>query len=197
MDFRALGIALVVVVLVWTAAQAATRGILTSRLERYFQAGEFDHCLKILDSPTARFALPAYNREFMRLSALELIMDAEAEDKAIQGMLRMRCTPQQRLALLARAFDFYAGQDDRERAAHILELIESAGDKELLKDCRQKFGIVFDKKWSHITEMERRLPKASPAEQVRLCYLLALQYENKGDKARSNEDLKRAGGESA
>ena len=66
--------------------------------------------------------------------------------KLIDQMLKRGCAPNQRPALLARGFDFYADQPNKERAARLLELIESNGDKGLLRECRRKYAIVFEKK---------------------------------------------------
>ena len=162
MDMRTLGMVLIVVVLVLTAASEVIKRLLLSKVERLFAAGDFDGCLKVIGGSLARLTIPSFNREFMRL------------------------------ALLARGFEFYAAQLDRDKASHMLELVESSGDKGLLRSCRVKFDIVFDKKSGYIHEMEEALPDASPEERAQLCYLLSLQYENKGDKRRADEYLRKS-----
>ena len=88
--------------------------------------------------------------------------------QAHQSVAYASLGPNQRLALLARGFDFYADQPNKERAAHLLELIESNGDKGLLRECRRKYAIVFENKRGYITEMEQALAKASGQEASRL-----------------------------
>ena len=192
MDMRTLGMVLIVVVLVLTAASEVIKRLLLSKVERLFAAGDFDGCLKVIGGSLARLTMPSFNREFMRLNALELKQDDEAAAEVIERLLRKGCSPKQRLALLARGFEFYAAQLDRDKASHMLELVESSGDKGLLRSCRVKFDIVFDKKSGYIHEMEEALPDASPEERAQLCYLLSLQYENKGDKRRADEYLRKS-----
>ena len=178
MDMRTLGMVLIVVVLVLTAASEVIKRLLLSKVERLFAAGDFDGCLKVIGGSLARLTIPSFNREFMRLNALELKQDDEAAAEVIERLLRKGCSPKQRLALL--------------KASHMLELVESSGDKGLLRSCRVKFDIVFDKKSGYIHEMEEALPDASPEERAQLCYLLSLQYENKGDKRRADEYLRKS-----
>lgn len=182
MEIRMFGVTLVVIALVATAAHGLARQMLVRRVQNYFSVGDHDAVLKTLGGSLAQFALPAYNRDYMRLSALEGKQDFDAAGELIERMLRTKCTPRQREALLDRAFGFYVAQEDRDRAEHMLELIDSCGNKEMLRDCRQKFGIVFNGKSSYITEMQRRLPHASPRERAQLCYLISLQYSNRGEK---------------
>ena len=69
--------------------------------------------------------------------------------------------------------------------------MESFEDKDLLRDARQTFAIVFKNSFAHIAEMEHQLADAEPDEKARLNYFLSLQYENKGDEARAKEHLDR------
>ena len=192
MDMKTLGVVLIAAVLVATVASEVAKRMLTRRLERSFTSGDFDACLKTVDGPVARFTIPYFNREFMRLGALEAKQDTDEAEKVLENLLSRRSAPQQRLALLARGFGFYVAQSDRDKAAHMLELVEANGDKDLLCDCKQKFAIIFDKKWDYIDEMERRLPDAGLEERSQLCYLLSVQYESKGDKKRADEYLRQS-----
>ena len=69
--------------------------------------------------------------------------------------------------------------------------MESFEDKDLLRDARQTFAIVFKNSFAYIAEMEHQLADAEPDEKARLNYFLSLQYENKGDEARAKEHLDR------
>lgn len=192
MDWRAFGIALVVIVVLWSLAMVVARRQLFARFQRHFMAGDFDGALKVLDGFIAGQAFPEFNLNYMRLNALEAKGDDERERELIEQMLRLKCNDEQRRALLERAFSFYSSQKDRERCERVLELMESLGDKDLVRESRQTFDIVFKGSYAHIAEMEHELADAAPERRATLNYLLSLQYENKGDAKRAEEYLKRS-----
>ncbi|MCI5949855.1 MAG: hypothetical protein SOX20_06245 [Parolsenella sp.] len=154
-------------------------------------AGDFEGMIKTLDGAAAKTGLPPFNLHYMRLNGFEAMQDVEGEKAELNVLLRMRCTDVQRRLVLARAMNFYEMQKDREGAEHVLELMESFEDKDLLRDARQTFAIVFKNSFAHIAEMEHQLADAEPDEKARLNYFLSLQYENKGDEARAKEHLDR------
>lgn len=191
MDVRTLGIVLVVVALLGSVAGRLVRGRAVSKAQDQFMAGDFEGMIKTLDGAAARTGLPPFNLHYMRLNGFEAMQDIDGEKAELNVLLRMRCTDVQRRLVLARAMNFYEMQKDREGAEHVLELMESFEDKDLLRDARQTFAIVFKNSFAYIAEMEHQLADAEPDEKARLNYFLSLQYENKGDEARAKEHLDR------
>ena len=187
MDVRTLGIVLVIVALLGSVAGRLVRGRAVSKAQDQFMAGDFEGMIKTLDGAAAKTGLPPFNLHYMRLNGFEAMQDVEGEKAELNVLLRMRCTDVQRRLVLARAMNFYEMQKDREGAEHVLELMESFEDKDLLRDARQMFKNSF----AHIAEMEHQLADAEPDEKARLNYFLSLQYENKGDEARAKEHLDR------
>lgn len=191
MDVRTLGIVLVIVALLGSVAGRLVRGRAVSKAQDQFMAGDFEGMIKTLDGAAAKTGLPPFNLHYMRLNGFEAMQDVEGEKAELNLLLRMRCTDVQRRLVLARAMNFYEMQKDREGAEHVLELMESFEDKDLLRDARQTFAIVFRNSFAYIAEMEHQLADAEPDEKARLNYFLSLQYENKGDEARAKEHLDR------
>ncbi len=191
MDVRTLGIVLVIVALLGSVAGRLVRGRAVSKAQDQFMAGDFEGMIKTLDGAAAKTGLPPFNLHYMRLNGFEAMQDVEGEKAELNVLLRMRCTDVQRRLVLARAMNFYEMQKDREGAEHVLELMESFEDKDLLRDARQTFAIVFKNSFAYIAEMEHQLADAEPDEKARLNYFLSLQYENKGDEARAKEHLDR------
>lgn len=191
MDARTLGIVLVIVALLGSVAGRLVRGRAVSKAQDQFMAGDFEGMIKTLDGAAAKTGLPPFNLHYMRLNGFEAMQDVEGEKAELSVLLRMHCTDAQRRLVLARAMNFYEMQKDREGAEHVLELMESFEDKDLLRDARQTFAIVFKNSFAYIAEMEHQLADAEPDEKARLNYFLSLQYENKGDEARAKEHLDR------
>lgn len=191
MDVRTLGIVLVVVALLGSVAGRLVRGRAVSKAQDQFMAGDFEGMIKTLDGAAAKTGLPPFNLHYMRLNGFEAMQDIDGEKVELNALLRMRCTDEQRRLVLARAMNFYEMQKDREGAEHVLELMESFEDRDLLRDARQTFAIVFRNSFAYIAEMEHQLADAEPDEKARLNYFLSLQYENKGDEVRAKEYLDR------
>lgn len=191
MDAKTLGIVLVIVALLGSVAGRLVRGRAVSKAQDQFLAGDFEGMIKTLDGVAAKTGLPPFNLHYMRLNGFEAMQDIEGEKTELDVLLRMHCTDAQRRLVLARAMNFYEMQKDREGAEHVLELMESFEDKDLLRDARQTFAIVFKNSFAYIAEMEHQLADAEPDEKARLNYFLSLQYENKGDEARAKEHLDR------
>lgn len=191
MDAKTLGIVLVIVALLGSVVGRFVRGRAVSKAQDQFLAGDFEGMIKTLDGVAAKTGLPPFNLHYMRLNGFEAMQDIEGEKAELDVLLRMHCTDAQRRLVLARAMNFYEMQKDREGAEHVLELMESFEDKDLLRDARQTFAIVFKNSFAYIAEMEHQLADAEPDEKARLNYFLSLQYENKGDEARAKEHLDR------
>lgn len=191
MDAKTLGIVLVIVALLGSVAGRLVRGRAVSKAQDQFLAGDFEGMIKTLDGVAAKTGLPPFNLHYMRLNGFEAMQDIEGEKTELDVLLRMHCTDAQRRLVLARAMNFYEMQKDREGAEHVLELMESFEDKDLLRDARQTFAIVFKNSFAYIAEMEHQLADAEPDEKARLNYFLSLQYENKGDEVRAKEHLDR------
>ena len=196
-----IGIALVVIMVLASVLSPVVRNVIGNKAQNQFMAGDFEGVLKTLDSSLADFSLPKFNQEYMRLNAYEAGQNVEGVRKTLSKMLAMRATPEQRRVLLSRALNFYETQGDEERAEHVLELIDShvaecQGDaleaaKQLKRDSRQTFAIVFRGSYAYIAEMEHALANADGDERARLNYYLSLQYGNKGDEKRAHEYLDR------
>ena len=91
----------------------------------------------------------------------------------------------------------FVSEGKTKRAKAMLDEIESWDDKKLAgkqRECRQLYDIVLLKRTSHIEEMEHELQTAKGARRGQLEYLLALQYEMRGDMERRNEHLKNVRG---
>ena len=163
-----------------------------AKIEHYMEEQDFASVLALLDRPITRVLYPAYNRLFMRLNACLAMGDTEATVRVIEEMLPLRMTKQQELALAIKAFSFYVEIEDKDGAGKMLERIEAHGSKEMAQMSRQTYEIFLCGSTAYIDEMEAALADAPLPEQARLCQLLALQYESRGDQPRADEYHARA-----
>ena len=172
---------MVAVVLVFTVYMEVKKRTTIGKLETYLAKGDFESYIKLVDRPLTSILYPKYNVLFLRLNATMALSDAEQTERTIEQMAKLKMNDEQRLALAVKAFSFYVDVEDKRKAKEALKYIEKHGGKEAARVNRRTYDIFLKKSSAYISEMEHALEKATPSDEVMLCQLLAVQYENKGD----------------
>ncbi len=185
MSMQVIGIAIIVITLAITAYVEISKRKTFAKLEEYMRAGDFEHVLDLLDKRSTQTLYPRYNLLFMRLNAMLGMGDVKQAKQIIDEMRDLKMNKEQRLALAVRAFNLYAEARDRANATKELEVIEESGDKITVEACRRTYEVFFKGSSAYIEEMEKALEHVSGAEEAAMCQMLALQYENRGDKERA------------
>lgn len=181
MDMKTIGMVMVAAVLVFTVYMEVKKRTTIGKLETYLAKGDFESYLKLVDRPLTSILYPKYNVLFLRLNATMALSDAEQTEQTIEQMAKLKMNDEQRLALAVKAFNFYVDVEDKRKAKEALKYIEKHGGKEAARVNRCTYDIFLKKSSAYIPEMEHALEKATPSDEVMLCQLLAVQYENKGD----------------
>ena len=181
MDMRTIGMVMVAAALVFTVYIEVKKRTTIGKLETYLAKGDFESYLKLVDRPLTSVLYPKYNVLFLRLNATMALSDAEQTERTIEQMAKLKMSDEQRLALVVKAFNFYVDVEDKRKAKEALKYIEKHGGKEAARVNRRTYDIFLKKSSAYIPEMEHALEKATPSDEVMLCQLLAVQYENKGD----------------
>lgn len=181
MDMKTIGMVMVAVVLVFTVYMEIKKRTTIGKLETYLAKGDFESYIKLVDRPLMSILYPKYNVLFLRLNATMALSDAEQTERTIEQMAKLKMNDEQRLALAVKAFSFYVDVEDKRKAKEALKYIEKHGGKEAARVNRRTYDIFLKKSSAYISEMEHALEKATPSDEVMLCQLLAVQYENKGD----------------
>ena len=185
MDMKTIGMVMVAVVLVFTVYMEVKKRTTIGKLETYLAKGDFESYIKLVDRPLMSILYPKYNVLFLRLNATMALSDAEQTERTIEQMAKLKMNDEQRLALAVKAFNFYVDVEDKRKAREALKYIEKHGGKEAARLNRRTYDIFLKKSSAYISEMEHALEKATPSDEVMLCQLLAVQYENKGDHERA------------
>lgn len=185
MDMKTIGMVMVAVVLVFTVYMEVKKRTTIGKLETYLAKGDFESYIKLVDRPLTSILYPKYNVLFLRLNATMALSDAEQTERTIEQMAKLKMNDEQRLALAVKAFSFYVDVEDKRKAKEALKYIEKHGGKETARVNRRTYDIFLKKSSAYISEMEHALEKATPSDEVMLCQLLAVQYENKGDHERA------------
>ena len=185
MDMKTVGIVVMVVALAFTIYMEVQKRTTFAKLEAYLREGDLENYLKVLDRPLT-------NVLFMRLNALLAMDDAEKTAAVIREMGSLKMNDEQKLALAAKAFTFYVEIEDEPHAHEVLEYLEANGDESMAKANRRTYDIFLKGSHAYIDEMESALSDASGVEEALLCQMLAIQYDNKGDKDRSASYRERA-----
>ena len=181
MDMKTVGMVMVAAAFVFTVYIEVKKRTTIGKLETYLAKGDFESYLKLVDRPLTSILYPKYNVLFLRLNATMALGDAEQTERTIEQMAKLKMSDEQRLALAVKAFNFYVDVEDKRKAKEALKYIEKHGGKEAARVNRRTYDIFLKKSSAYISEMEHALEKATPSDEVMLCQLLAVQYENKGD----------------
>lgn len=192
MDMKTVGIVVMVVALAFTIYMEVQKRATFAKLEAYLREGDLENYLKVLDRPLTNVLYPKYNVLFMRLNALLAMDDAEKTAAVIREMGSLKMNDGQRIALAVKAFTFYVEIEDELHAREMLEYLEANGDESMAKANRRTYDIFLKGSHAYINEMESALSDASGVEEALLCQMLAIQYDNKGDKDRSASYRERA-----
>lgn len=192
MDMKTVGIVVMVVALAFTIYMEVQKRTTFAKLEAYLREGDLENYLKVLDRPLTNVLYPKYNVLFMRLNALLAMDDAEKTAAVIREMGSLKMNDEQRIALAVKAFTFYVEIEDELHAREVLEYLEANGDESMAKANRRTYDIFLRGSHAYIDEMEGALSDASGVEEALLCQMLAIQYDNKGDKDRSASYRERA-----
>lgn len=192
MDMKTVGIVVMVVALAFTIYMEVQKRTTFAKLEAYLREGDLENYLKVLDRPLINVLYPKYNVLFMRLNALLAMDDAEKTAAVIREMGSLKMNDEQRIALAVKAFTFYVEIEDELHAREVLEYLEANGDESMAKANRRTYDIFLKGSHAYIDEMESALSDASGVEEALLCQMLAIQYDNKGDKDRSASFRERA-----
>lgn len=181
MDMKTVGMVMVAAAFVFTVYIEVKKRTTIGKLETYLAKGDFESYLKLVDRPLTSILYPKYNVLFLRLNATMALSDAEQTERTIEQMAKLKMSDEQRLALAVKAFNFYVDVEDKRKAKEALKYIEKHGGKEAAGVNRRTYDIFLKKSSAYISEMEHALEKVTPSDEVMLCQLLAVQYENKGD----------------
>lgn len=192
MDMKTVGIVVMVVALAFTIYMEVQKRTTFAKLEACLREGDLENYLKVLDRPLTNVLYPKYNVLFMRLNALLAMDDAEKTAAVIREMGSLKMNDEQRIALAVKAFTFYVEIEDELHAREVLEYLEANGDESMAKANRRTYDIFLRGSHAYIDEMESALSDASGVEEALLCQMLAIQYDNKGDKDRSASYRERA-----
>ena len=181
MDMKTIGMVMMAAAFVFTVYIEVKKRTTIGKLETYLAKGDFESYLKLVDRPLTSILYPKYNVLFLRLNATMALSDAGQTERTIEQMAKLKMNDEQRLALAVKAFNFYVDVEDKRKAKEALKYIEKHGGKEAARVNRRTYDIFLKKSSAYISEMEHALERATPSDEVMLCQLLAVQYENKGD----------------
>ena len=188
MNFTVIGIAILVIATVALAFVEFQKRALFAKVEHYFEVEDYQAALDVLDTAMARLAFPTYNRQFMRLNALMSLECTEEATETIDGLLEFKMSRDQKLALYGKALMFFVEVEDRPRAEKVLGLIRGLGDASLTEQSEQTVEIFLKGSSAYIDRMETALKATREGgERMRLCQLLAVQYENAGNERRAEQ----------
>lgn len=153
---------------------------------------DFDKFFKTADSLPSKYFFPYFNRLYMKMNAYMLMPDQKKVEETFEELLHIRLNKKQNLDVSVKAFYYYIDEEKKGKCKELLDRIKTLGDENALQECQMMYDIFLCEKSNYIDSMEEQLKKAEGWNKGMLCYMLAIQYQNKGDKAKKAEYLKLA-----
>ena len=195
MDSTVLTIVVIVVMLVIVGLQIAAELVRRNQFKKLRQemfSGQFDAFFARVDGALCRRLFTAYNRDYLKLNAYMMQDDADKVTEQFDHMLERRLPKKQRRDLVAKAFNFFVMQRDAARSDKLLAEIKTWHDERLEAGCAQLYAILIEKKSDYLEEMEQSLDAANDEQRGYLEFLIAEQYENRGDAKQAARYRKRS-----
>lgn len=189
MSVQTMGIALIILCVVFFLFFEYEKRSTFKKLHNLLARREFGEYMTMLDSFLVKYLYPKYNRLYMKLNGYLFMEDHEETQHLFDVMLNMRVSKKQRKDLVLKAFNYYVEQEDKQNAERLLEEIKTWEDGLKKEEACRIYDIFILKKFCYIDEMESKLEQLKGFERSALEYLLALQYENKGDHKKSESYL--------
>lgn len=188
-------IVMFVVLAIISIAIAINKRRAFAKLTMLVDQRKFDEFSRLIDAPFTRLTFPDYNRTYFKLNAYMVKGDDKAALEVLDDLLTRKTSAEQRADLVIKAFNVYISLNKGKKAKAMLKEIEQLDPskyKSAQDDCRMMYDIAVLKKYNYIELMESALEKKSGPARGQLEYLLALQYQNKGNMEKRDEYLKRS-----
>ena len=178
-------VAFLVLIVAYFLATEGFRRYYEAKFEGFFNTGHYDQALEALNKIPARVVMTTYRQHYLRFLCYEALDNEEMATRMIELLVRMRNSAKRQAQTLTVAFNYFTQIGKKDRAKELLAQLKSVKgvDQNVVQDCQLTYDIVFSKSHAYIAQMEKLLAKEkNPALQGKLCFLLAKQYANKGDK---------------
>ena len=215
-DSRTLWTAVVIICIAVSVFFSVKKRTTFKRLQQLMAAKQWDEFDRLLDGKLTSMLYPRYNRDYLRLNSYLLREDHERASEMFDLLLGLNLPKMQRVDLVIKAFNYYVGQEDRKKSKELLHEIkgfEGGQAEAVAHECQLMYDTMILKRHNDIPELkspayansatppwvqhavERMLEDVGddPVKRCRLEYLLALQYQNKGDEAKFQEFLEKSG----
>lgn len=197
-DSRTLWTTVVIICIAVSVFFSVKKRTTFKRLQQLMAAKQWDEFDRLLDAKLTSMLYPRYNRDYLRLNSYLLREDHKRADEMFDLLLGLNLPKMQRVDLVIKAFNYYVGQEDRKKSKELLHEIkgfEGGQAEAVAHECQLMYDTMILKRHNDIPELERMLKEAGDdkVKSCRLEYLLALQYQNKGDEAKYAEYLEKSG----
>lgn len=168
-------------------ASGIARVLGTKKIEELFRAGKFDELLAYLDKPLLKFVFPNFNLSFTRLNTLTALGDTKSACMVADALLAQNLSNQQLAAVLPTLFSTFMAAGEFEKAKPLIEKAEMLCSEAQAQEMRVSYEIVADKSSAYLEQMEASYEACDLNTKLQLAPLIALQYDNKGNKKKVNE----------
>lgn len=150
---------------------------------------DFDAFFKAADSLPAKYFFPYFNRLYMKMNAYMLMPDQKKIEETFEELLHLRLNKKQNLDISVKAFYYYVDEGKKGKCKELLDRIIALEDETAIHECQLMYDIFLCNKSNYINTMEDQLKQAEGWNKGMLCYMLAVQYQNKGDHDKEKEYL--------
>lgn len=137
----------------------------------------------LISKSIVKALFPPYNLEYLILNRYLLEDNKAKVDKQFEKLLRASKKSQKKDIFL-KAFEYYAFNSDKKKAARYYNELNKLQDPKLTKYTDLIYDIFILDKPNHIEELENDFETLHPNQQKYYAQLLLTQYKLKGNKAK-------------
>lgn len=128
-----------------------------------------------------------YSIDYLKLNAYVIHGDEKKIDQQFTRMFKLKLTEKRNEDLTMKAFNYYVGIENKQKAKECLDRINALKNKQMQAESERVYNIFMDKGYKYLEEMESGLKDFPESKRGVNEYLVSVMYENKGDKQKASE----------
>ncbi|OCN04883.1 hypothetical protein A4S06_09865 [Erysipelotrichaceae bacterium MTC7] len=156
------------------------------QLVDYVVNNQFDDFDQQASNKIVLFIFPRFNLDYLMLSSYLMRNDEVRIDEQFAKMFQKRLTTNQQEDLCLKAINYYVSIENKEKSQQVLDYIRNNRNEKIMNEAQCIYKIFMENDFSYIDEMEQQIELQDDYAKASIEYLLAKQYENKGDEIKAS-----------
>lgn len=147
---------------------------------------DFEKFDKDVNSWVTKMVFPRYNVEYIKLNRYLLDDKKDKIEEQFDLLLNAARGLEQHNDIVARAFDYYVYEENKDKVDPLFEDIKTSKNEALIQHATLLYDILILNKANHIESMEKTFEKGSAVQKQIDALLLERQYRNINNKEKAS-----------